>query len=143
MNDDLFLLGRQVALDLRVFPHVLLGEPYDKVMSAKDWNAWIKAGGWEAHYAKEAVASLFAPEDDPNATKMPAVVAPDSGEGRDLLIRDLNFILPFGLLVIGLKFLLRLLRVATGAIKFDPDAMLEEDELIHKHDAEVHHGGAT
>jgi TRAP-type C4-dicarboxylate transport system permease small subunit len=141
MNDDLFLFGRQAALDLRLLPRVLVGEPYDKLISAKDWNAWIKSGGWEAHYPKEAVASLYAPEDDPSATKMPAVVAPDSGEGRDLLIRDLNFILPFGLLVIGLKFLLRLLRVATGAIKLDPDAMLEEDELVHSHDAEVHHGG--
>jgi hypothetical protein len=65
---------------------------------------------------------------------MPAVIAPDTGEGRDLLIRDLNFILPFGLLVIGLKFLLRILLVSSGQIQVDLEAAHDEEELAHAHD---------
>jgi hypothetical protein len=134
MSSDLFLLGRQIALDLRTVPHVIAGDPYDRWMKASDWNAWVKSGGWEAHFSKDAVASLLVPSDDPNATKMPAVVAPDTGENRDLLIRDLNFILPFGLLVIGLKFVLRVLRVLSGHVRVDPDSAHDEEGLTHAHD---------
>jgi tripartite ATP-independent transporter DctQ subunit len=134
MRTDLFLLGRQLVLDLRTLPHVLTGDPYDKYLKASEWNAWVKGGGWEAHFPKEAVASLYVPEDDPNATRMPAVVAPDTGEGRDLLIRDLNFILPFGLFVIGLKLVLRVLRVLSGHVKVDPDSAHDEEGLSHAHD---------
>jgi TRAP-type C4-dicarboxylate transport system permease small subunit len=134
IRSDLFLLGRQMSLDVRTIPRVLIGEPYDRWMKASEWNAWIKDGGWESHFPKEAVASLIVPADDPNATKMPAVVAPDTGEGRDLLIRDLNFILPFGLMAIGLKFLLRVLRVLSGHVRVDPDAAHDEEDLTHAHD---------
>jgi hypothetical protein len=134
MSTDLFLLGRQAALDIRTLPHIIAGDPYDKYMKASEWNAWVKSGSWEQHFPKESVQSLLVPEDDPNATKMPAVVAPDTGEGRDLLIRDLNFILPFGLFVMGLKFLLRILRVLSGHVRVDPDAVHEEEELTHAHD---------
>src|SRR5262249_47744899 len=134
MANDIFLLQRQLALDLKTLPHVLAGDPYDKYMRASDWNTWIKAGDWDRHFSKEAVATLLLPEDDPNTTKMPAVVAPDTGEGRDLLIRDLNFILPFGLFVIGLKFILRILRVLSGHVRLDPDAAHDDEELTHAHD---------
>ena len=76
----------------------------------------------------------MAKADDPTVRKMPAVVAPDSGEGRDLLIRDLNFILPFGLLVIGLKFLLRILRVLSGEAHVEAGESQHEDDLKHGHD---------
>jgi hypothetical protein len=131
---DFFLFRKQLALDLRTIPHVLAGEPYDRYLAASDWNRWIREGGWEDHFPKEAVASLMQPEDDPAATKMPAVVAPTTGESRDLLIRDLNFVLPFGLLVIALKFLLRILLVASGQVRFDPEAAHEEEDLVHAHD---------
>lgn len=115
ISTDLFLLRQQAALDLRTFPRVLVGTRYDTYLGAGEWNTFIEGGGWEDHFPVEAVKGLRL--SDPSATKMPAVVAPDTGEGRDLLIRDLNFVLPFGLLVIGLKFLLRTLLVLLGVIK--------------------------
>src|SRR6185436_8904724 len=122
---------RQLALDLRTLPRAIAGTPYDKYMSGRDWNAWIKDGGWEAHFPAEAVKSLYVGEDD---QKMPAVIAPTTGEGRDLLIRDLNFILPWGLFVIGLKFLLRIVLVLTGHVKIDPDAAHDDEDMTHAHD---------
>lgn len=133
IRTDLFLLGRQLSLDVRSLPRVLAGQPYDRYLRAREWNAWVKGADWEAHFPKEAVAALYLPEDQPDLTKMPAVVAPDTGEGRDLLIRDLNFILPFGLLIIGLKFLLRTVLVLSGHVRVDPGAAHDEQDLAHAH----------
>lgn len=135
MRTDLFLLGRQISLDAKTIPHVITGDPYDRYLSTADWNAWVQQGGWERRFPKESVAAILAPTDDPAATKMPAVVAPDTGEGRDLLIRDLDFILPFGLLVIGLKLVLRVLRVLSGHVRVDPDAAHDEEDFHPNHGA--------
>lgn len=135
MSTDFFLLRRQLSLDLSSFPRAIIGEPYDKYLTAKEWNAWVKEGGWNDHFPETAVASLILPEDDPKLTKMPMVTAPTTGEGRDLLIRDLNFILPFGLMVIALKFLLRILLALSGHVKIDPDAAHDDEDLKAGHEA--------
>jgi TRAP-type C4-dicarboxylate transport system permease small subunit len=129
MRTDFFLLRRQLSLDLSSLPEVLAGDPYDKWMTAKDWNAWLKDGGWEDHYPAASVQSMAMPEDDASLRKMPAVVAPTTGEGRDLLIRDLNFILPFGLFIIALKFLLRILLVVSRQVRFDPENTHADEDM--------------
>lgn len=133
-GQDFFLLRRQLSLDLMSAPKVLTGTAYDKYLDAPTWNAWVKEGEWERYFPADSVHALMAKADDPTVRKMPAVVAPDSGEGRDLLIRDLNFILPFGLLVIGLKFLLRILRVLSGEAHVEAGESQHEDDLKHGHD---------
>lgn len=151
VRGDLFLLGRQISLDLKTIPHVIKGDPYDKYLTAAEWNRWLGEAKWTDHFPEQAVHGLRLPEDDPSARKMPAVVAPDTGESRDLLIRDLNFVLPFGLLVIGIKFLLRILRALSGHVRVDPDAAHDEEDLKHAHDhdreveeiVEHDHPGAT
>jgi hypothetical protein len=129
MSTDFFLLRKQLGLDLHTLPKVLVGTRYDTYLKAAEWNQMIEEGGWEAHFPADAVRGLKLSTDDPNASKMPAVVAPDTGEGRDLLIRDLNFILPFGLLVIGLKFLLRTLLVLLGVIKVEGGHGVSEGDV--------------
>lgn len=132
MRTDFFLFRKQLSLDVSTLSEVIAGDPYDKWLTGKEWNAWLKEGGWEAHYPAAAVQSMMLPEDDANLRKMPAVTAPTTGEGRDLLIRDLNFILPFGLFIIALKFLLRIILVASRQVKFDPDnAHADEDLSTH------------
>ncbi len=141
VRSDLFLLGRQVSLDLDTIPHVLAGDRYDQWLDAAHWNAWLDEGDWVAHFPAEAVASMKLPLDDPNIHKMPAVIAPDTGEGRDLLIRDLNFLLPFGLLMVALKFLLRTVRALSGHVRVDPGAAHDDEDLKVGHDAPA--GGAV
>lgn len=133
-GQDFFLLRRQLSLDLMSAPKVLTGTSYDKYLDGPTWNAWVKEGEWERYFPADSVQALMARVDDPTVRKMPAVVAPDSGEGRDLLIRDLNFILPFGLFVIGLKFLLRILRVLSGEAHVEAGESQHEDDLKHGHD---------
>jgi hypothetical protein len=93
----------------------------------------VKGGAWTDYYTPEAVQTIIIGGDDA-AKKMPAIVEPGTGLGRDLLIRDLDFVLPFGLLVIGLKFLLRILRVISGHVRVDPNAAHDDEEMKHAHD---------
>ncbi|MFO0723338.1 MAG: TRAP transporter small permease subunit [Myxococcota bacterium] len=131
---DFFLLRRQLSLDAMSLPKVIAGSPYDKYLDANAWNQWVKEGGWERYFPAAAVHSLMVPTDNPELRKMPAVIAPDSGEGRDLLIRDLDFILPFGLLMVGLKLILRIFRVVSGEVHVEAGEAQHEDELVHSHD---------
>jgi TRAP-type C4-dicarboxylate transport system permease small subunit len=130
-SSDLFILGRQISLDVRAFPHVLAGTPYDKWMTAGEWNAWLDGADWSAHYDKTAVDAQKMDTSSPGAVHMPAVEVPGSGgEARGLLIRDLDFIFPFGLLVIALKFVLRIFIMISGNAHVDVDAEENEDALV-------------
>jgi hypothetical protein len=128
---DFFLLGRQAALDTKTLPRVLAGTPYDKWMTAGDWNAWLDGAAWTEHYEQSAVAALHM---DPSASamRMPQVAVPGTGEeARGLLIRELNFVFPVGLGVIAVKFLLRVLLLLGGRANLDPEAALQDEDLAH------------
>lgn len=133
-SKDLFLLRKQLLLDLKTLPRVITGERYDQWLTASAWNAWIQGGGWEDYYPPAAVTAILAPSSDPDQKRMPAVVEPGTGLGRGLLIRDLDFILPFGLFVVALKFLLRILLVLSGQVKVDPNAAHDDEDMKHAHD---------
>jgi TRAP-type C4-dicarboxylate transport system permease small subunit len=112
---DFFLLGRQVSLDVRSLPKVLAGRPYDKWMTAAEWNAWLDGANWTAHFARRAVEAMRMDPSDASALRMPQVTVPGTGEeAHGLLIRELNFVFPLGLAVIALKLLLRALLVIAG-----------------------------
>jgi hypothetical protein len=114
VSADLFLLGRQASLDLRSAPRVAVGVPYDGWMTAGEWDAWLEGADWAAHFDPAAVEALRV---DPaaDARRTPQVVVPGTGEeARGLLARELNFVFPFGLAVIGLKFVLRALLAVAG-----------------------------
>jgi hypothetical protein len=114
VSADLFLLGRQASLDLRSAPRVAVGVPYDGWMTAGEWDAWLEGADWTAHFDPAAVDALRA---DPaaDARRAPQVVVPGTGEeARGLLARELNFVFPLGLAIIGLKFVLRALLTLAG-----------------------------
>jgi TRAP-type C4-dicarboxylate transport system permease small subunit len=132
MGNDLFLVGRQASLDVQTFPRVLAGVPYDKWMKGADWNAWLDGADWSAHFDKAAVDALKMDPMDANATHMPQVVAPGTGEeSRGLLIRDANLVFPFGLAVIALKFLLRIVLVISGHIEVHSEEELDDEDLAN------------
>jgi hypothetical protein len=112
---DFFLLGRQASLDLHSLPRVLVGAAYDKWMTGREWNAWLDGADWTAHFDTAAVEALRADPSAPAAPRSPQVSVPGTGEdARGLLIRELNFVFPFGLAVIAVKLLLRALLVVAG-----------------------------
>jgi hypothetical protein len=128
VGDDFFLLGRQVSLDVRALPHVLAGTPYDGWLTASDWNAWLDSADWTAHFPKVAVDAQRADANGP--TRAPAVQVPGSGDARGLLARELDFVFPFGLIVIAIKFLVRILLILSGHVSVEPDAEFVDEGLM-------------
>lgn len=123
MGHDAFLFGRQASLDVRSLPRVIAGQKYDEFMTGSEWNEWVRSSAWSSHYPEEAVKTLLVSEDGLKQPKMPAVNIPGGAENpRGLFLRELNFVLPIGLLFIGLRFILRILLVLTGRLTVDPDA---------------------
>ncbi len=122
LRRDLFLLGRQSALDVRSLPRVIAGQKYDGFMTGAEWNSWVRESSWTSHYPEDAVKTLLVSEEQLSTTKMPAVNVPGGAENpRGLFLRELNFVLPIGLLFIGIRFILRILLVLTGRLNVDPD----------------------
>jgi TRAP-type C4-dicarboxylate transport system permease small subunit len=132
MRSDLFILGRQASLDLRSLPRAIAGVPYDGWMTAVEWNAWLDGANWDAHFERSAVDALHMDPSAPNATRMPQIAVPGTGEdARGLLIRDMNFVFPFGLAAIALKFLLRIALLVSGRVRDDTAADLDDEALVH------------
>ncbi|HEY4016757.1 MAG TPA: TRAP transporter small permease subunit [Polyangiaceae bacterium] len=119
---DFFLLGRQASLDVHSLPRVLAGAAYDKWMTGQEWNAWLDGADWAGHFDPAAVEALRADASAPSALRSPQVSVPGTGEdARGLLIRELNFVFPFGLAVVALKLLLRAALVVAGRARADAE----------------------
>lgn len=141
MGEHFFLARKQATLDLKSLPHIVKGDRFDRWMGAGEWNAWVKDAGFEAHYPKEAVESVLVPDDAPPHT--PLVVAPDGETTRGILVHALSLVFPFGMLVLALRFLLRILLALSGHVELDPDAAHKEEIGHHgPKAAEPQKGGA-
>lgn len=125
MGEHFFLARKQISLDLKSIPHIAKGDRFDRWMSAGEWNAWVKGAGFEDKYPKELLDSVLVPDDAPPHT--PLVVAPDGEATRGILVHALSLVFPFGMLVIALRFLLRVLLTLSGHIDVDPDAAHKEE----------------
>ena len=83
--------------------------------------------------AEKVKAMELPPEGD---FRTPAVTSmPGGGEPiLKILVREVNFVFAFGLLVIGLRFILRSLLAIAGWVKVDPNAAHGDEEMAHAHD---------
>lgn len=134
---DAFLVGRQMSLDLRTGPRVLVGKPYDQTLTGAEWNTWLKGADWDKWFAADDVQRQLMADDKLNESKSPSIVMPGGGEEvSGILVRDFNLVIPFGLLVIGLRFILRILLAIGGRITVDPDAAHADDDVEAAHPAQ-------
>jgi hypothetical protein len=117
----LFLLRKQIALDFRTAGHVLQGERYDAWLHGAEWNAWLAEGGWDAYYSREELNAITMPESAAAELHPPLVVGPTGHNPRGLITRDLHLIFPFGLFIIGLRFVVRVLLVLLGQAEAESD----------------------
>jgi hypothetical protein len=133
---DMFLAGRQLSLDLRSLPKVLSGTPYNKWMTPRDWNEWLRGGDWDSHFKTEDWKAFELPEDGSIDFRNPSVTAIPGGTEAipKLLVPLMNLVFAWGLLVIGIRFVLRSLLALAGWVKVDPAAAHGDDELAHAHD---------
>ncbi|WP_394833210.1 TRAP transporter small permease [Pendulispora rubella] len=144
LGTDVFLLGRQIALDFKSLPKVLAGKNYNDYLGASEWNEWLAGSSWKEHYPPEAVDTMRMTE----GTRAPLISIPGAAESaQDLLVKDINFIFPFGLLMIGLRFILRVLLAMSGHVRVDPDAAHGEEEVeetqLEKHGLPVEKGASS
>ena len=135
MGEHFFLTRKQIGLDLRTLPRVVTGDRYDRWMSATQWNEWVKDAGFESHYTPEQVQTILVPEVADAAPHSPTVIAPDGDTSRGILVHDLNLVFPFGMFVIGLRFLIRALLALSGHINLDPDAAHKPEMSDPEHEA--------
>ncbi len=135
---DVFLLGRQASLDLKTLPKVLGGTKYKDYLKAKDWNEWLAGEeGWTEYFPKEDVEGQKLDESDPTVTRLPVINVPGGNEDTNgLMRRDADFIFPFGLLMIALRFLLRSILAIAGWVKVDPDAAHGDPDIQSAHKSE-------
>jgi Tripartite ATP-independent periplasmic transporters, DctQ component len=133
---DLFLVGRQLTLDLRSFPKVMTGTPYNAWLRPHEWNEWLRGGGWESRFKPEDVKAFELPEDGSVEFRNPSVTAIPGGTEAipKLLVPLMNLVFAWGLFVIGIRFILRSLLAISGWVKVDPAAAHGDDELAHAHD---------
>jgi hypothetical protein len=108
-----FLARKQMGLDVRTLGRVVLGRRYDGWLQGSEWNEWVAGGGFDEYYPSSTVEGLLLPAESASDVHPPLVVVP-GGSNRGLLANDLHLIFPFGLLMIGLRFLFRSLLFAAG-----------------------------
>ncbi len=140
MGNDMFLMRRQMTLDLKSLPHVLAGDRYNEYLHAPEWNAWLRGAesSWNARFKPEDVKLLEMPETTPPVSRQPIISIPGSAENvPGLLVRDFDFIVPFGLLVLAIRFLMRAILALTGHVRVDPDSA-HGDEEIEAAQAKLH-----
>ncbi|HVK66503.1 MAG TPA: TRAP transporter small permease [Polyangium sp.] len=120
----LFLLRRQIDLDLRAAPSVIFrGVRWDDPsrMNGRAWNTWLDESGFSERFTAEEVELMRAPKGSEDVPRVPVVVLP-SENIRGLLLNDMNLMWTFGLFVIGLRVLLRVVLVIAGHASVEQDA---------------------
>lgn len=129
LGEDAFIARKQIALDFKSAPHVLLkNETYTEWLSANEWNQWVESAGFVERYGKQATEGLKVPE---GSTRAPLVVIPGRGEPRGELINAAYLVFPIGLLVIAMRFVVRGLLAVAGHVSFEPDETDEWSEHSH------------
>lgn len=97
----LSLASRQVRIDLAMASKVLRGLPWSRSLSGAEWNELLG----------DDPRLLAQREIDPEALRSPLLSRPEEAS-RGLFVKDFNLIVPFGLLMMALRFVLWLLRGA-------------------------------
>jgi TRAP-type C4-dicarboxylate transport system permease small subunit len=135
LEEDAFVASTQLALDWRSLPHVVLrAEPYAEWLHGKEWNDFLAREGFVERYGREATLGVSVPDSE---TRAPLVTIPGRGEPRGELINGANLVYPIGLLIIGLRFLVR------GALVVGGHASVEADEDDgRRHEGEAAPSGA-
>ncbi|HEY1959729.1 MAG TPA: TRAP transporter small permease subunit [Polyangiaceae bacterium] len=132
---DMFLLRQQMKLDLHTLPKVVMGKKYGDYIRAPEWNSWMDGGAWTSWFPAEDVQAQKMDPNDLTLARLPFINVPGTGENTNgLVVRDIDFVFPFGLLMIGLRFLLRCLLAIGRAVRVDPDAAHEELDVEHVHE---------
>lgn len=129
VSQDLFLWRQQMKFDLEALPIVVGGGKWDGEtrMNGRQWNEFVERSGYRDHFTKEEVDAILAPPSGLDGSRIPMVIVPD-GSPRGLLVFTMNLTFPIGLVLVGIRFLLRMLLVLGGKEELDPDVEFLEHQ---------------
>jgi TRAP-type C4-dicarboxylate transport system permease small subunit len=140
VSQDLFLWRQQMKFDLEALPIVVGGGKWDDEsrMNGRQWNEFVEKSGYRDYFTKEEVDAILAPPSGLDGSRIPMVIVPD-GSPRGLLVFTMNLTFPFGLVILGIRFLLRMLLVLGGREELDPDVefLEHQDEQPAKNEKEA------
>ncbi len=129
VSQHMFLWRQQMKFDLEALPIVLGGGKWDDEtrMNGQQWNEFVERVGYRDYFTKEQVDAVLAPPDGLKDSRLPIVIVPD-GSPRGLLVYSMNLTFPIGFILVGIRFLLRMLMVLGGREQLDPDVAFLEAE---------------
>ncbi len=131
---DMFLLRQQIKLDFHTLPKVVTGKKYKDYLKAPEWNDWMSGGAWASWFPADDVKAQMMDPADTQLTRLPLINIPGTGENTNgLIVHDIDFVFPFGLLMIAIRFLLRCVLAIGGAVRVDPDAAHDDFDIEHAH----------
>ncbi len=102
----------QARIDLHVAGRVLTGTPWSESVTGEEWNEWLG----------DAPELASQHETDPARRRSPLLSLPQEAS-RGLLVKDFGLIIPFGLLMMALRFVLWVLRGAPVESAHGPAAV--------------------
>lgn len=128
IGDDLFVWRQQIGLDLSAMVHVGGGGKWDEEgrMNGRQWNAFVENAGYRDHYTKEQVDALLAPQEQLDESRIPMVIVPDDSP-RGLLVNAMNMTFPIGLILVAIRFFLKMLLVLSGHAGVEAEGEPEGD----------------
>jgi len=118
LGDHFWVWRKQVGFDLGAIPYVVRGVRWndESRFKAKDWNEWLESSGMAERFGAEQVATLRAPEDEPDVAWTPFVIVPGE-DTRGMLVHAMDLLWPLGFFFLGLRFILRALLLFAGHIR--------------------------
>ncbi|MBI4704734.1 MAG: TRAP transporter small permease subunit [Deltaproteobacteria bacterium] len=132
LSERCFFLRKQLRLDAGALPYVVTGRGWNNPerMNGRAWNEWLEQGGFPERFGPAGMAAVRAPDSGLDMPRPPFVVAP-GGPLRGTLVAGMDLLFPLGLLLIGLRFLLRTVLALGRHVSLDPNATdeLEDDDV--------------
>ena len=128
LGEKFFILRKQIGLDFKTLPHVIKGEGYANCLTGKEWNEWLDSSGMAERYGQAEVDAIKMP---PDSTRSPFITVPGKGSPSGELISSANLVVPIGLFIIGLRFILLTLLVLSGHRTTEP----QEDHAFDSDDS--------
>ncbi len=123
LGEQAFILRKQITLDVKSVPHIMAGEPFSDWMTGREWNEWVRDGGFNERYGEEQAKAILI---GPDERRAPYVLIPGRGEPGAELVAVANLVFPIGLVIIAMRFLLLCLLAISGHRDVNPDSNDEE-----------------
>ncbi|MEM9691905.1 MAG: TRAP transporter small permease subunit [Myxococcota bacterium] len=128
-----FAFRKQLGFDLKALPVVIAGDDWNakERFTGRDWNAFLAEEGYVERFGEEKVAPMRAPDSMLDEAWTPVVQIPEK-TAQGFLLHGFDLLWPLGFLAIGLRFILRVLLIASGHVQVRLEGEEEDGDGIEE-----------